>query len=225
MRWGNMCNIYNQMGKRHTRLLSNSVLGSLAVLAIGAVAFAPWAKVSADTVPSGEVQFHQSSIEPGYNDLTGHFTYFMTPEKAPEHANSHAVAPLYIIMYPSSASGVGALNCQYEPVDNCPSHGGILAGFAQAEIPDVYGSGVWGHDHLLAAPPSTPAAGGDLNIAWLPVVVLFTNSSAANTHITTLDELNTALADHNVQEFPLTSATFQCVIVPEGTYEMGTPAY
>lgn len=230
MRWGDMRNIYNDIGKKHSRLLSKPVLGALAVLAIGAAAFAPRAKVSSDTVPSGEVTFHQSSIEPAYNDLTGDFTYFMTPKRAPEHANQKATAPLYIIMYPESASAVGVLNCQYDSGrnDNCPSHGGKLAGVAETMEHTVYASGVWGHDHLLAAPPSSEASkaeGGDFNIAWYPVIVLFKNLSAANTHITTIEQLNAEYADHNVDEIPVHSNAFQCVIVPAEQYEMGTPAY
>lgn len=218
-----MRKIHNDIEKRQSRLLSKCVLGSLAALAIGAVAFAPWAKVAADTVPSGEVQFHQSTIEPAYNDLTGALTYYMRP-KSPEHANHNAVAPIYIIVYPTSAEGsVGTLNCQHQPADNCPSHGPKLAGFVETMEPSVYGNGVLGHDHLLAAPPSTPLAGGDFNIAWFPVFVLFTNSAAANTHITKLEQLDTELADHNVREIPVPSAAFQCVIVPAETYEMGIP--
>jgi hypothetical protein len=187
-------------------------------LAMGAALLVPWAAVAQDTPPSGEVQFRQSSIEPGYNDLNGKITYFLTPDKAPEKANGHAVAPLYIIMYPTSAAGsVGTMNCQHQPEDNCPSHGPALAGLAELEEPGVYG------DHILAAPPSPPRSGGDFNIAWLPVIVLFTNTTAANTHVTTLDQLNTELADQNVEEIPLPSSTFQCSIVPPVTYQLGTP--
>jgi hypothetical protein len=192
-------------------------------LGVAAAVFVPGTAFAQVTPPSGEVQFQQSSIEPAYNDLTGKITYFMTPDKAPEHANGHAVAPIYLIVYPASASGVGTLNCQYQPADNCPSHGAKLAGLAELEEPSVYKNGVWGHDHLLAAPPSPPASGGDFNISWLPVIVLFTNSAAANTHITTLKQLDAELADHNVEEIPVPNGTFECVIVPAETYEMGTP--
>ena len=76
------------------------------------------------------------------------------------------------------------MNCQHQPADNCPDHGPAVSGLAQAAAPLVYSSGVWGHDHLVAAPPSPPAA-GDFNVAWEPVVVLFTSTDAV-TRITEL---------------------------------------
>lgn len=174
--------------------------------------------------PTGETQLGQSVIEPAYNDLDGTFTYLLTPIKAPERANGNAVAPLYAIMYPTSAAAViGTVNCQHQPMDNCPDHGPELAGLAKAIVPDVYGSGVWGHDHLLSAPPSPPPGGGDFNIAWLPVVVLFTSPQAALNHITTLSQLNAAIAAKEVLEIPLPAATFHCSTVPAGTYNLGTP--
>jgi hypothetical protein len=49
-------------------------------------------------------------------------------------------------------------------------------------VPGVYGDWVVGHDHLMAGPGS----GGDFNVGWVPTLILFTNSAAANTHVTTL---------------------------------------
>lgn len=178
----------------------------------------------ATTVPTGEKQLGQSLIEPAYNDLDGTFTYLLTPIKPPELANGNAVAPLYAIMYPTSAAAsIGTVNCQHQPMDNCPDHGPELAGLAESTIPAVYGAGVWGHDHLLSAPPSPPSGGGDFNVAWLPVVVLFTSSFAANSHITTLSQLNAAVAAGDVIKIPLPAATFHCSTVPAVTYNLGTP--
>lgn len=72
------------------------------------------------------------------------------------------------------------MNCAYEGMDNCPSHGPQIAGLAQTIMSSVYGGGVWGHDHIMAGP-----GGSEFNVAWQLVVLLFTNATAANTHITT----------------------------------------
>lgn len=206
------------------RPLSQFSKFALGLAAIVAVACVSCTTAQAQTLPSGETALNGNSIEPAYNLLNGNITYLLTPGKAPEHTNQHGVAPLYVVMYPSSASGtIGTVNCQHQPADNCPDHGPALAGFAMATMPDVYGDGVWGHDHLVAAPPSPMKSGGDWNVAWLPVVVLFTSKTAANTHITTLDQLNQALAAGEVAEYPLPAATFQCSAVSASVYENGYP--
>lgn len=202
------------MSTRTSRVLIPA-LGAAVGLVMGTGAMA------AD-IPTGETVLGQSVIEPAYNDMrAGQLVYLLTPIKAPENANfAHAVAPLYVIMYPTSAaSSVGTVNCQHQPMDNCPDHGPELAGLAESVLPSVYGAGVWGHDHLLAP----PASGGDFNIAWEPIAVLFTSSFAANTHITTLSDLKAALAAGDVIEIPLPPATFHCSVVPATTYKLGTP--
>jgi hypothetical protein len=88
-----------------------------------------------------------------------------------------------------------------------------------AIMPSVYGGGVIGHDHLMAG----PASGGDFNIAWEPVLVLFTSTAAANEHITTLAQITAALARHDVIEVPIPQATFHCSVVPAVVYWNGTP--
>jgi hypothetical protein len=174
----------------------------------------------ADALPTGETVLGQSVIEPAYNDADGSFVYLLTPSNAHINPNSHNTAPLYVIMYPTSAaSSVGTVNCQHQPMDNCPDHGPLLAGLAETVVPSVYSKGVWGHDHLLAAPGS----GGDFNILWEPIAVLFTNAAAANTHITTLDQLRTAEANGDAFEIPLPQATFHCSVVPAAPYNNGTP--
>ena len=178
----------------------------------------------ADTLPTGERQLGQSILEPAYNDLDGTLTYLLTPIKAPEKANEHAIAPLYVIMYPTAVAGViGTVNCQHQPMDNCPDHGPALAGLAEATVPGVYGAGVWGHDHVLTAPPGAPNAGGDFNVAWIPVAVLFTDARFASNHITTLSQLNAAIAAGQVMTIPLPAATFHCSAVASPPYDHGTP--
>ena len=187
---------------------------------------ASWAFASAVTLPSGERLNGQSVVEPAYNDADGTIMYLLTPSKAKaaQHVNGHAVSPLYIIMYPNSASAsVGVMNCAHQPVDNCFDHGPVLSGLAASVFPGVYGppdgSGVWGHDHIGDGP-----GGSEFNIAWEPVVVLFTNSAAANTHITTEAQLDAAEAAGDAIEIPLPEATFLCSVVSVQVYNHATPA-
>lgn len=193
---------------------------ALPLLAVLVMVSAGGGVARAAALPTGETQLGQSLIEPAYNDADGSFVYLLTPMHASINPNSHNTAPLYVIMYPTSAAAaVGTVNCQHQPMDNCPDHGPLLAGLAKSRMPSVYGKGVWGHDHLLAAPGS----GGDFNILWEPIAVLFTNSAAANTHITTLDQLHNAETNKDVFEIPLPQATFHCSVNPAAPYNNGTP--
>ena len=76
-------------------------------------------------------------------------------------------------------------------------HGPPIALAAVAAVPSVYGapngSGVLGHDLLLRV----PCSGGDFNVAWEPILVLFTNITAANTRLTTLAQINTTVNSGN----------------------------
>jgi hypothetical protein len=185
----------------------------------------------AASLPSGEVSIGNfptggSVLEPAYNDADGSMIYLSTPAGPAVHPNSHNVAPLYVIVYPTSAAGaIGTVNCQHQPADNCPDHGPTVAAVAKGLTPfdpgepGVYGGGVWGHDHILAA----PASGGDFNIIWLPIAVLFTNSAAAKEHITTLAALRAAEARGDAREIPLPPATFHCGVVAAAVYNHGTP--
>ena len=149
------------------------------------------ATVAHAQLPSGERQLGKTIIEPGYDDRTGKLIYIMTPEGAPfpSHSNAHAISPLFIVVYPNSAArSVGTMNCAHEGGDNCSDHGPGIADLAQSVVPAVYGNGVWGHDHIMDGP-----GGSDFNVTWQVVVVLFTNTAAANTHITTEVQLESAI--------------------------------
>jgi hypothetical protein len=200
-----------------------------ATLVVLAAAFAvAWAgltpaRAAAANVPSGERIHGQSTLEPVYDDTTGNVIFIMTPNHAPLNANPASWAPIYIVVYPGTASAsVGTLQCTHVPADNCPDHGPAVAGGAAAIDPGVYGpadgSGVLGHDHLLAPPGS----GGDFNIAWEPVLVLFTSAEAANTHLNTLAQINTAVTNHQAFEVPLPQLTFHCEVVPANIYANAT---
>jgi hypothetical protein len=171
-------------------------------------------------LPSGERQLGRTIIEPGYDDRTGDLIYIMTPIGAPfpSHANKHAISPLYLIVYPhSAAASVGTMSCAHEGGDNCADHGPFFSDLAQGEEPGVYGGGVWGHDHMMDG-----AGGSEFNVAWEIVVVLFTNAAAANTHITTEEQLYAAL-DAGVARTIETGVTFNCNLVSAATYYRATP--
>src|SRR6478672_8541412 len=98
-------------------------------------------RANAQNIPSGEVQLGKSFIEPAYDDQTGDMIFLLTPLGAPfpVKANHHAVSPLYLIVYPTSAGGfVGTMNCMHPGGDNCPDHGPEIAGAAAAIMPSVY---------------------------------------------------------------------------------------
>ncbi len=176
----------------------------------------------ADQLPSGEVTFGQSVVEPAYNYNDGSLTYLLTPEKASQKANADdTVAPLYLIVYPSAVRyAIGTVNCQHQPLDNCPDHSPAVSGLAEATVPLVYGDGVWGHDHLVAAHPTM----GGFHVNWQPVVVLFTNMASASTHITTIAQLTAAISDQKVMLVQLPAATiFHGSAVSASAYRNGTP--
>jgi hypothetical protein len=171
-------------------------------------------------LPSGERTLGKTVIEPGYDDRTGELIYIMTPEGAPfpSHTNAHSVSPLFLIVYPSSAAAsVGTMNCAHQDGDNCPDHGPLFSKMAQNTFPDVYGGGVWGHDHIMDGP-----GGPDFNVTWKIFVVLFTNAEAANTHITTEAQLDAALDAGDAVEFE-TPIVFHCNLVSAATYNRATP--
>lgn len=193
-----------------------------AVLTVAVVALAPMGATaaSASSIPSGEVVVGRTVIEPVYDDMTGAIRYVSTPMGAPDpvKSNSVASAPFYLPVYPKGSS-VGTLVCQDVPVENCPDHGPIIAGAAAGIVPSVYGDGVIGHDHLMAG----PASGGDFNVAWMPILVLFTSKAAANTHLITEAQVEAAVASGAAFEVPLPQLTFMCADVSQSVYARGTP--
>lgn len=217
------------------RFMRLAMLGGL-VTAFGV--FTGAAAGSADPMPSGQVMYGNTTydpatmtfvggggtIEPAYNDATGTLIYLLTPNKAKAHPNDHNIAPFYIPEYPAS-SGIdpASLNCAHMPADNCPDHGPLLAGAAISIMPNVYQHGaVLGHDHLAGIASS----GGDFNVLWEPILVLFTSTKAVAEvgHITTLAQIKAALAANQVKEYPLPEADFYCASVSAAAYGRGTPA-
>jgi hypothetical protein len=178
----------------------------------------------ADSLPSGERTLGNATIEPAYNDAHGSIVYLLTPNRlAPLGAsnpintvNSHAVAPLFLIVYPPGTPGT--FNCMGVP-GNCPDHGGVIAGVATSVMPSVYGTdplAVPGHDHLVGVAPT-----GDFNVPWHVYVELF-KSTASVTHITTLSELQAAWSSNSILELD-SGITFVCSVVSENAYRAGAP--
>jgi hypothetical protein len=160
-------------------------------------------------------------VEPAYDDTTGNLVYLLTPTNAKSHPNAHNVAPLYLPVYPvGSGIDPASLNCAHMPADNCPDHGPGVAGAAMGIVPSVYGGGVLGHDHLVGI----ASTGGDFNVIWEPVLVLFTNAQAATQHITTLAQIRAAEAAGNAFEVALPQLDFHCSSVSAAVYAGGTPA-
>jgi hypothetical protein len=192
-------------------------------LTLAALAATMPAATSAAVLPSGERVHGNVSIEPAYDDYNGSIVYLLTPNHlAPlsptnplNNLNAHAVAPLYIIVYPPGTPGV--FNCMGVP-GNCPDHDGVIASVATGNVPEVYGSepaAVPGHDHLVGLPHT-----GDFNFAWHVYIELF-NSREAVRHITTLSQLKSAASDLTEVDSHI---TFGCAVVSEHNYLSGIPA-
>ena len=185
---------------------------------------------SGERINGGSGAHGGTVIEPVYDDMTGAIRYVSTPRGVadPVKSNPRASAPFYLPVYPTKSTIGVTLNCQHTPVENCPDHGGIIAGIAEGFMPGVYGEGegVLGHDHLMAGPGSH----GDFNVAWVPIIILFTNKEAANTHVTTLKQIEELREKHDIMEVPLDgkhfglpNRTFHCSVVSGAVYEHATP--
>jgi hypothetical protein len=187
-------------------------LAALALVASGSTA-------QGDSIPTGQRTFGQSRLEPAYNAAqVSQIGYLLTPDNAPVTEQTVAWAPIYIVIYPVGTTAATTLSCMHTPVENCPTHGDNAAAFAQATEPSVYGDGVLGHDHVLDFP-----SGDDFNIAWEPVRVLFTSKAAANVHLITDDAILAAKARGDVRLFPSPLRTFNCAVVSEAVWNLGTP--
>jgi hypothetical protein len=224
-------------------MLKRYASGVAAVGLVAAFGLAGVSPVSAAGAPSGQRMYGNTSfdaatghfvggggtIEPAYDDTTGTLVYIQTPNGPPIHPANHIdpatglpknVAPIYLPVYPI-ASGIdpASLNCPHVPADSCADHGPAVAGAVMSIEPSVYGAGVAGHDHLLGIAKS----GGDFNVLWEPVLVVFTSVDASMTHITTLAQIKNAEAAHQAFEVPLPQLTFHCSVVSAAAYNHATP--
>lgn len=173
-----------------------------------------------EAIPTGERIVGQTGIEAVYDaEHEGAIGFVSTPLHAQMHANPTAWSPIYVVVYPTTATSVGTLLCEDVPSENCPDHGPELAGLAQQVAPDVYGDGVLGHDHIMDYP-----GGDEFDVAWEPIAVVFTNSEAANSeHLVTDAQIEEAVNNGDAVEIDLPSATFHCAAVSRALWEQGTP--
>jgi hypothetical protein len=208
------------------RLLFMMVL-AVSVIGLAGVAVAASSLPSGERINGGIGSRGGTVLEPVYDDQTGAIRYVSTPRGVPNpvKTNPRATAPFYLPVYPVGSTIGVTLNCQDVPIENCPDHGAAVAAAAQAIMPSVYGGGVIGHDHLMAGPGS----GGDFNVAWVPTLVLFTNSAAANMHVTLLSQIKPLVADGNAILVPLNGTngtpnlTFHCSVVSAAVYDHSVP--
>lgn len=203
-----------------TRTISRTAIAALASIGLAIPLVLPLAPALATGYPTGQATLGQSTVEVGYNDANGQLTYLLTPDKAKFHPAPTSWAPIYVVVYPTSVASyiTTPLNCMHLGGDNCPDHGpGVSAG-AAAIMPSVYGGGVLGHDHLLDVP-----GGSEFNVAWVPILILFTSTAAAQTHITTEAQLDAALNAHDAIEVPIPAAAFYCTVVPQRVFDLATP--
>jgi hypothetical protein len=233
-------------------MLKRWVSGVAAVGLVAAVCLMGASAASAGNAPSGQRMYGHTTfdfssghfvggggtIEPAYDDTTGTLVYLQTPNNPPVHPAKAIdpatglpknVAPIYLPMYPvGSGIDPSSLNCAHVPADNCPDHGPGVAGAAASIEPSVYqdpitgANLVVGHDHLVGIAKT----GGDFNVLWEPVLILFTSVDASKTHITTLAQIKAAEAASPPQVFevPLPQATFHCSVVSAAAYNHATPA-
>jgi hypothetical protein len=163
-------------------------------------------------------------LESAYNTNNGKVVFILQNERGPAHQTVAAVEPLYIVVYPSTVQGtIGTVNCQHQPMDNCPDHGPVFAGLAKSTVPSVYENGVWGHDHIGAFPVSSKKHDKDFTVTWVPVAVLFNTVEASQTHITTKEQLAAAEKAGQVTEIVLWDAAFQATQTTEFVYRLGRP--
>jgi hypothetical protein len=69
--------------------------------------------------------------------------------------------------------------------------------------------------------------GPDFNIAWEPMVVLFTpqaiTDGAINEHVLSDTQISTLVANGDAIVVPRPTRTFNCASVPAAVYDMATP--
>ncbi len=200
------------------RLLPSCTLAAalVAALSLPVAAFAD--------LPSGERVLGKVVLEPAYDYNTGGLVFLATPMGTPfpSKANGHAVAPIYLVVYPPGTAGT--FSCMGTQPGNCPDHDAFIAQTAvqiASQFPeDPYGSDwtvVPGHDHLVGA----ASTGGDFNVAWEIHLVLFTSAAAVH-HITTLADLQDSITSGAVTDVDSGNA-FNCSIVSPIVYYRAAP--
>jgi hypothetical protein len=187
-----------------------------------APAAASASKIPLTEWPTGEKLTVNAVINPIY-DWTlgeGHPLVYgsrpMGPARWPAHPNVKAQAQLYVVAYPIGTT-VTKLQCYDIPQENCPDHGPTIAGGAMQVMPNVYRVGVLGHDHL------GPPHGSDAPATASAVLVLFTSTAAANSHLTTKAQVEAAEQAGDVVLIPAPDFSFHNSPVNGLIYEKASP--
>jgi hypothetical protein len=187
---------------------------------------------------SGEVLQGNSIIGPVFDSATGKTVFVRQALGAPMPVNSNvnSMVPVYVVVYPrTSTIPADSLNCQ---PTNC-DHLNVLPfpdldyGLASDSQCQQWNGGspcslVLGHNHLFGV----PSDGGDFKVPHYVKLVVFTHQAfaecltnadcAMNGAVKTLAQLQALVAsgDAIVLDTPI---TVNLSVVPERTYELGTP--
>lgn len=178
-----------------------------------------WAMATKNpTVFQGE-KVHANSVinvlfdwDVGVNGPVVYASRPMGPARWPEHNSLVPVNFIYVVVYPVGSTVTG-LMCYDTPNETCPDHGPVVAAGAMQANPAVYGGGVLGHDHMSPQRAAHASA----------TFVLFTNTAAANTRITTRAGVHAAVAAGNAFIVPVPDLTFHNAPVDGRIYELATP--
>ena len=189
---------------------------------------------------SGEVTQGNSTIGPVFDSATGNTVFVRQALGAPMPVNSNvnSMAPVYVVVYPlQSMIPADSLQCLPTSCDHLnvlpfpdPDYG--LGSDAQCQQWNAGApcSLVKGHVHLFGV----ASDGGDFSVPHYVKLVLFTPQAFANCKIDptncAFDKLVRTLAQMQALEVsgditpPLdTPITVNLSVVPERTYELGTP--
>ena len=197
-------------------MLGNAPRFLLTITAMGALVatMAPIAGAQT-TWYTGQRAFGQVTVEPAVNDANGEQIFLLTPNKAPfpSKAPEKAQSPLYLVAYPTNSTITDAFNCTPTTCDHAQ----------RVPAPWYPSNGLLkGHDHLVGLPNTH----GDWNVAWDVEVDIFTpkgfSDGAINHRILTLDALNKAKADGDIQPIDI-GIVFNCSSTNIVTYLKGTP--
>lgn len=189
---------------------------------------------------SGEVLQGNSTVGPVFDSATGNTVFVRQPLGAPMpvKSNVNSMAPVYVVVYPLqsmiSDSSLQCLptNCAHLNVLPFPDPDYGLGSDAQCQ---QWNGGtpcslVKGHVHLLAV----PSGGGDFKVPHYVKLLLFTPQAFAkckanptgcpfNKLVRTMAKMQ-ALEVSGDLTAPLdTPITVNLSVVPERTYDMGTP--
>jgi hypothetical protein len=197
-----------------------------------------WDPVSLSFVGGG------GAIEPAFDDSTGTIVYLRTPNHTQNAKNLPGkmvpfgdlgfslpinVAPIFLPVYPVGSNiDPTTLNCDHvAPLnpgpgtgDNCIDHGNLVAAAAVGSGLPAYAGGVLGHDHLVGIAKT----GGDFNVLWEPVLVLFKNVNPTQERITMLSQIEDAYHAGTIILAPAPSLTFHCSAEGSAAYDKATPA-